>query len=107
MRSSAAMTSSSTLWTQTIALTTNAVLEDWQPKPIESLQFDDFAILLDTGPEIIVLGSGSKPVIPPRDLVFAMARGGVRFEVMETGAAARTFNVLVSEGRLVAAVLYL
>ena len=54
-----------------------------------------------------MLGTGSGHVIPPRELMFAFARKGVGLEVMDTRAAARTFNVLVAEGRQVAAVLYL
>jgi uncharacterized protein len=46
-------------------------------------------------------------VFPPRELVFALARRGIGLEFMDTPAAARTYNVLASEGRQVAAVLYL
>ena len=96
-----------TTWSETIALTTEGVLDTWEARPIDSLSGQDFSPLLDTGPEIVVLGTGSTHVIPPRDLMFAFARQGVGFEVMDTRAAARTFNVLVGEGRRVAAVLYL
>ena len=91
----------------TIALTLDDVIADWPAKQLEDLSEDDFKTLLATSPEIIVLGTGSRNVFPPRELVFAMARRGVGFEVMDTAAAARTFNVLASEGRSVAAVLYL
>jgi uncharacterized protein len=39
--------------------------------------------------------------------MFAFARRGIGLEVMDTAAAARTFNVLSTEGRRVAALLYL
>lgn len=94
-------------WTGTVALTANGVLDDWADKPLDALTQADFAALLETGPELIVLGTGASHVIPPRDLVFSMARSGVGLEVMQTSAAARTFNVLAGEGRQVAAVLYL
>ncbi len=94
-------------WSQTIALTTDGVVDDWANKPIEALTEDDFSSLLGTGTEMIVLGTGSRYILPPRHLVFAFARRGIGFEVMDTRAAARTFNVLVGEGRPVAAVLYL
>lgn len=90
----------------TIALTADRVLQNWTARDISSLQYDDFADLLDSAPEIILLGTGSQHVFPPRELVFAMARRGIGFEVMDTRAAARTFNVLVTEDRSVAAVLY-
>ena len=63
--------------------------------------------LLESKPEIVVLGTGWTPVLPQRDLMFAMARRGIGFEVMDTSAACRTFNVLVSEGRRPAALLFL
>ena len=95
------------VWTQPIALTPAGVLEDWAPVPVESLTVDDLALLIETRPELILLGTGNKQLLPDRDLMFAMARRGIGFEVMDTPAAARTFNVLVGEGRSVAAVLFL
>ena len=56
-------------------------------------------------PEIILFGTGWNTVLPPRDVVFDLARKGIGFETMDTPAACRTFNILVSEDRDVAAVL--
>ncbi len=95
------------VWSQPIALTPEGVLEDWVPVPVETLAIDDLALLIETGPALIVLGTGDQQLLPDRELVFAMARRGIGFEVMDTPAAARTFNVLVGEGRSVAAVLFL
>ncbi len=94
------------VYDHTIALTADAVIDDWTQKKVEDLQESDFSLLLGTTPEVIVLGTGTTNIFPPRELVFAMARRGVGFEVMPTAAAARTFNVLASEDRQVAAVLY-
>ena len=55
---------------------------------------------------MVLLGTGTKSVFPPRELTFSFARKGIGLEVMDTAAAARTFNVLANEGRRVAAVLY-
>jgi len=92
---------------RTIALTADAVIDGWPQKDIVELREKDFSRLLDGRPEVIVLGTGATNVFPPRELVFAMARRGIGLEVMDTAAAARTFNVLVGEDRQVAAVLYL
>ncbi len=92
---------------RTIALTPEAVLEAWPEKSVIDLVEEDFNALLEGRPEVIVLGTGSRNIFPPRELVFAMARRGVGLEVMDTRAAARTFNVLAGEGRRVAAVLYI
>ena len=93
-------------FTSTIALTASDIIADWPQKPFSELLEEDFLELLETGPEIMVVGTGAASAFPPRELVFAMARRGVGLEVMSTGAAARTFNVLAGEGRPVAAVLY-
>jgi uncharacterized protein len=91
---------------QTVALTAETIIHDWPDTAIGDLQEQDFSMLLRAEPEVIVLGTGVSNVFPPRELVFSMARLGVGFEVMDTAAAARTFNVLIGEGRQVAAVLY-
>lgn len=58
---------------------------------------DDFeTILIGTGPRFTMLAK------PARD---ALRAAGVRFDVMDTGAACRTYNVLAAEGRRVAAAL--
>lgn len=93
-------------WSKPIALTATGVLESWTAVPVETLRVDDLAVLLETSPELIIVGTGSAQLLPNRELMFAMARMGVGLEVMDTPAAARTFNVLIGEGRSVAAVLY-
>lgn len=94
-------------YARTIVLTQDEVFEDWDPKPIADLSDADFDTLLALSPEIVLLGTGSSNVFPPRELIFAFARRGVGLECMDTAAAARTFNVLATEGRQIAAVLYL
>ncbi len=98
-------------WSETIALTTDGVIADWNAKPVAELREEDFASLLDNPPEkaleLVILGTGEKSRFPSRELMFAFARRGIGFEYMNTAAAARTFNVLAIEGRRVAAVLYL
>jgi uncharacterized protein len=90
----------------TIAITTEEVLTQWQAVPIDELVADDFEVLLNDSPELVLLGTGASGKFPPRELMFAFARRGIGLEVMDTSAAARTFNVLAGEGRRVAAVLY-
>lgn len=71
----------------------------------DQLSEQDLEDLLTEQPEIVILGTGWQAQRPPRELVFALARRGIGFETMDTPAACRTFNILVSEGRDVAAVL--
>jgi uncharacterized protein len=95
------------VYQRSIALTADTVIGDWADKPVAQLREADFEVLLELNPELIVLGTGPSPIFAPRELVFALARRGIGLEVMDTAAAARTFNVLAGEGRSVAAVLCL
>jgi len=55
--------------------------------------------------ELLVLGAGASPARPPEALIRRLRASDVRFETMATGPAARVYNVLVEEGRRVAALL--
>ena len=90
---------------ENFALTAEEVFSDWQAPSIEELTEEDFEPLIASTPELILLGTGSKPQFPPRELVFSLARRGIGLEAMDTAAACRTFNILISEGRRVAAVM--
>ncbi|MEX0900513.1 MAG: MTH938/NDUFAF3 family protein [Gammaproteobacteria bacterium] len=57
-------------------------------------------------PEVLLLGTGERQRWPAPRLVAALAKRGIGLEVMDTLAAARTYNVLVGEERRVVAVLY-
>ena len=94
------------IWSETIALTPTTVIDTWSPLPVSELSEKDFRSLLEFSPELVIVGTGTNNEFPPRELMFAFARLGVGLEVMDTAAAARTFNVLAGEGRRVAAVLY-
>ena len=94
------------LWSETIAITPDEIMSPWNSVPVAELTEEHFAPLLTHSPELVLLGAGARNEFLPRELMFAFARIGVGLEVMDTAAAARTFNVLAMEGRRVAAVLY-
>jgi uncharacterized protein len=88
-----------------VLLTVDQAIRPWTASDIAALDESDFAPVIESQPEIIVLGTGWQPRFPPRELIFAMARRGIGFETMNTPAACRTFNILLNEGRRAAAVL--
>jgi len=65
------------------------------------------ALLLELQPEVVLIGTGRRQVFPAPAFGVQFLEAGIGFEVMDTGAACRTFNVLVSEQRLVVALLIL
>ena len=56
-------------------------------------------------PEIVIIGTGKKLRFPPPDALAPLREARIGFEVMDTAAACRTYNVLLGEGRQVAALL--
>ena len=62
------------------------------------------ALALD--PEVLLLGTGERQRWPSARLIASLAKRGIGLEVMDTLAAARTYNVLAGEERRVVAVLY-
>jgi uncharacterized protein len=76
------------------------------PWPDPAATLDGLApALAEGGFELILLGLGRRatPVAPA--LRAALKQRGIGVEAMDTGAACRTYNLLVAEGRLVAAAL--
>jgi uncharacterized protein len=91
--------------TETVVLFRDTVHRGIVSGDVGRLSVDDLSVLIEERPEIIIMGAGWQPRLPPRELVFALAREGIGFEMMDTAAACRTFNILISEGRDVAAIL--
>jgi uncharacterized protein len=78
----------------------------WEATATAALTPDDFAPLFEGVPvAILLLGCGVVVSPPPSGLRKALREKGVVLEVMDTGAAVRTYNVLLTEGRDVAAAL--
>ncbi len=90
-----------------VILLPEAIVKDWSVQSIADLTLEDFKPALDAECDVIVLGTGPAPTFPPRALVFAFSRLGIGLETMDTNAACRTFNILISEGRRVAAALFI
>jgi uncharacterized protein len=78
---------------------------------LSELRYEHFAPLieeLDEAPgstELLVIGTGAKMLRLPGPLVTRLRSKGLRIDGMATGPACRVYNVLVGEGRRVAALL--
>ena len=94
------------VYADTLAVASGVVHERWTDKSVDALTPEDFAAIIADQPDVILLGTGRRIAFAPRELVFSFARSGIGFEVMDTRAAARTYNVLAAEDRRVAAVLF-
>lgn len=81
-------------------------VKPWSPPAFADLLPSDLETVFITKPEVLLLGTGTSfPHLPPKDVREACRAAGVVLEAMDSGAACRTFNVLLSEGRHVMAAL--
>jgi uncharacterized protein len=90
-----------------LILTPQRVISDWRPSRQDELSEQDFELALSLQPEILLLGTGSRLRFPAARLTASILASGTGFEVMDTAAACRTFNILLSEKRQVIAALLL
>lgn len=91
--------------TGSVIVTPRALIEDWRPRHLSELVKSDLEPVIALHPEVLLLGSGARQAFPEPGLLATLYVAHVGFEVMDTGAACRTFNVLAAEGRNVAAAL--
>jgi uncharacterized protein len=80
------------------------------PSPItrpQEIDAGSLTLVLEAEPRIehCLIGSGRDPWFLPKDLAERFAERGIAVESMTTGAAVRTYNILVAERRRVAALL--
>ena len=79
----------------------------WEPANPAQLTFDDFErVLAEAGDiDILLVGTGTDLKPLPAALRVQLRERGISADPMSTGAAVRTYNVLLAEDRLVAAAL--
>lgn len=90
-----------------LIISSAAIHQDECPACYEELSEQHIEFAMDFNPEIILLGTGNTIQFPAPKIMSIPAKQGVGLEVMDTGAACRTYNVLVGENRQVVAILLL
>ena len=87
-------------------VTPNHFVSDWKPQCYKDLSATDLTQLFELQPDVILLGTGATQIFPPKEIYLSFVKLGIGFEIMDTQAACRTFNILMSEDRNVAAALF-
>ena len=88
-----------------VILTATAIIEGWRPASVQDLTAADLEPVLGLAPEVVLLGTGAHQQFPDSAILRILYEQRIGVEIMDTSAACRTYNVLVSEGRSVAAAL--
>ena len=81
------------------------IIENWQVLTVKQLSEQHFELLIPYQPEIILLGTGATLHFPSPVITKKLLKLKIGVEVMDTNAACRTYNILMAEGRNVAAAL--
>jgi uncharacterized protein len=95
------------VYRRSLILSPERLIEDWRPQQVGELTEQDLRPLHELGPEIVLLGTGVSLSFPAARITAGLLAAGIGVEVMDTAAACRTYNILLSEGRQVAAALLL
>ena len=88
-------------------LTPETIVEEWIIADCDVLTVADMQPVIDLEPEIVLLGTGNQIRFPDAAVQHELLSRNIGFEVMDTAAACRTYNVLAYEDRRVAAALLL
>jgi uncharacterized protein len=78
---------------------------DWKVATFADLNEASFEQVLALKPEVVLLGTGEKHQFLHPKISASLTQNGISLECMTTAAACRTYNILMSEGRVVAAML--
>lgn len=97
---------SGTVYKEAISVMPTLVMP-WPDKVPQELVLEDFEPLLEVYPEVelILLGCGAQILPVTSGLRAALKARNVGIDCLDTGSACRTYNVLLSEERRVAAIL--
>ncbi|PPU36193.1 MULTISPECIES: Mth938-like domain-containing protein [unclassified Xanthomonas] len=92
---------------QSFILMPDALVERWPVQDLAQLQVSHMEAVLAMNPAVILLGTGDQQRFPDAQVLAACLTRGIGLEAMTNAAAARTYNVLASEGRRVALAMVL
>jgi len=92
---------------QSILVQAEKCVDIWRPRDLTELNRADLQVLLALKPAIVLLGVGESLIFPANELLAPLHQAQIGIEIMDTAAACRTYNVLMSEGRDVLAALLL
>jgi uncharacterized protein len=94
-----------TRYEQSLIVLPGLLITDWNVADFDSLDESHFGRLAILKPEVVLLGTGDIHRFAHPRLSRALTEAGVGLECMTTAAACRTYNILMAEGRHVAAAL--
>ena len=92
-------------YTQNLIILPQTLILDWQVTSFAELTNEHFRQIVELKPEVVLLGTGAAHLFLHPKHYQQLTDNGIALECMNTAAACRTYNILMSEGRTVAAAL--
>jgi uncharacterized protein len=92
-------------YSRSLLVTPEGVVPEWGPDTVAEITAAHLADILAYRPELLILGTGERQQFPSPRLFTDLMDARVGYEVMDTAAACRTYNILLAEGRRVVAAL--
>ncbi len=90
-----------TPYTHAVLISSDGAISEWPIKTFEGLEHAHFEEMVALKPELILIGTGIKQHFPKPELLKTLISAKIGFEIMNSQAACRTYNILVGEGRKV------
>ena len=90
-----------TPYAHAVLLSSDGAISAWPVESFDSLEASDFDQMVELKPELILIGTGSRQRFPKPELLKSLISAKIGFEIMDSQAACRTYNILVGEGRQV------
>ena len=90
-----------TPYAHAVLLSSDGAISAWLVESFDSLEASDFDQMITLKPELILIGTGSRQRFPKPELLKSLISAKIGFEIMDSQAACRTYNILVGEGRQV------
>ena len=94
-------------YSHNLILLPSHLLPDWDASNFESITSAHIEKIALFKPDVVLLGTGTRHQFIHPKLTLALTKAGISLECMTTHAACRTYNILMTEGRNVAAALLL
>jgi len=92
---------------QGLSLHQHNIVSPWGPDEVKQLKLSHMQHVLENPPEVLILGTGRRTIFPDGDILEHFANIHIGLECMDSRAAARTYNILIGEGRKTSALFFL
>ena len=103
----ASVTVSGEVQKQSFIIFPSQLITQWPPQSLIELNLDHLAPILESPPEVLIIGCGQQSMRLPVSLRDIFERNNIGVECMTTPAACRSYMILLSEDRDTAAILFL